>query len=65
MGMMELPDHSGNRIVLPNQPAFAWANENGGELNTLNTLRRENEESDQHYVSYSVVQRTPSRGRLF
>lgn len=59
VGMLELPDR-GSRIVVPNQPAFAWANENE-DLNNTNTLRRTNEETEQHYISYSVAQRTPSR----
>jgi len=57
-GMLELPDR-GSRIVVPNQPAFAWANEN--EPTNNNSVRRENEETEQHYISYSVAQRTPSR----
>jgi recombinational DNA repair protein (RecF pathway) len=57
MGMLELPDRS-TRVVLPTQPVFAWANE---KEQNQNTLRRESEETDQHYISYSVAQRTPSR----
>jgi hypothetical protein len=59
-GMLEVPDRPSTRIVLPAQPVFAWANENE-EINSSNTLRRENEETEQHYISYSVAQRTPSR----
>lgn len=60
LGMLELPDHPNSRIVLPSQPAFAWANENE-DLNNNNVLRRSNEETEQHYISYSVAQRTPAR----
>jgi hypothetical protein len=57
VGMLELPDRA-SRIVVPNQPAFAWANEKG---QNQNTLRRASEETEQHYISYSVAQRTPPR----
>jgi hypothetical protein len=60
LGMLELPDRPNNRVILPSQPAFAWANENH-DLNNGNTLRRESEESAPHYISYSVAQRTPAR----
>ncbi len=60
LGMTELPGHPDRRIVLPNQPAFAWANDKG-ESNNNNTLRRESQETEQHYISYSVAQRTPAR----
>ncbi len=60
VGMLELPDKGNSRIVVPNQPAFAWANENDAS-NNQNVLRRENEETEQHYISYSVAQRTPAR----
>jgi hypothetical protein len=58
MGMLEMPDRA-SRIVLPTQPVFAWANQN--EQGNQNTLRRSSEETEQHYISYSVAQRTPSR----
>jgi hypothetical protein len=57
-GMLELPDHPNARIMVPNQPAFAFVNEDD-ELN--NPIRREQEETMPHYISYSVTQRTPSR----
>jgi hypothetical protein len=57
VGMLELPDHTNSKIVLPNQPAFAFAGEN--EEN--NPVRREREESAPHFISYSEVQRTASR----
>jgi hypothetical protein len=56
-GMLETPDRSG-RVVLPTQPVFARVAEND---QNQNTLRRESEETEQHYISYSVAQRTPSR----
>ena len=59
-GMLEAPDRANTRIILPSQPVFAWANENE-DINNANTLRRGNEETEQHYISYSVAQRTPSR----
>jgi len=58
VGMLELPDHPGTKIALPNQPIFARVTEN--EENN-NPLRREREEAAPHYISYSVTQRTPSR----
>lgn len=60
IGMVELPEHTNSKIVVPNQPAFAFAN-NGGDTNLNNPLRREREESGPHYISYSINQRTPSR----
>jgi len=59
-GMLELPDRPDSRVVLPSQPAFAWANQNQ-DPNNGNTLRRESEETAPHYISYSESQRTPSR----
>ena len=60
LGMLELPDRPNSRIVLPSQPVFAWANDRG-ESNNNATLRRSSEETEQHYISYSVAQRTPAR----
>lgn len=62
VGMLELPDHMNSKIVVPNQPAFVFAEEN----NTDNSqLRREREETAPHFISYSEVQRTASRsGRV-
>jgi hypothetical protein len=61
IGMLEMPDRA-NKIIVPNQPTFAFAGENSN-LNSENNnpLRREKEEVEQHYVSYSVNQRTPAR----
>lgn len=58
-GMFELPDRS-SKIVIPNQPVFEFA-DNNSEANPNNPIRRENEENEMHYISYSVAQRTPSR----
>jgi hypothetical protein len=58
LGMVELPDRPNAKVVLPNQPAFAFADEND-EAN--NPIRREREESAPHFISYSEIQRTPSR----
>ena len=57
-GMMELPNHPNNRVILPGQPSFAMATENEEQNNPI---RREREETEQHYISYSVSQRTPGR----
>ena len=59
MGMLELPDHQNSKIVLPNQPALEVAGEHTNETN--NPIRREREEAAPHFISYSEVQRTPSR----
>lgn len=59
LGMLELPATSDKRAILPNRPVFAWASEKDQSNN--NTLRRESEETEQHYISYSVAQRTPAR----
>jgi hypothetical protein len=58
VGMLELPDHMNTRITVPSQPAFVFAEENSGGNNQL---RREREETAPHFISYSEVQRTPSR----
>lgn len=57
ISMLELPDRM-TKIVIPSQPALALA---GERSESPNTLRREKEEVDQHYISYSVAQRTPGR----
>jgi hypothetical protein len=61
IGMTDMPDHLSGRIIIPNQPAFALAN-NGSEFNGQgNSMRREREDLESHYISYSVVQRTAGR----
>lgn len=61
IGMVELPEHPNSKIVVPNQPSFAFANDNNGEENLNNPMRREREEAGPHYTSYAINQRTPSR----
>ena len=58
LGMLEMPEHPNSKVIMPNQPSFAFAGENE---KTDNPIRREREESAPHYVSYSEVQRTASR----
>ena len=65
IGMLEMPEHPDKRVVVPHQPAFAFATENGGNNQQDNTLRREREEAGPHYISYSVAQRTPGRTGKF
>ena len=61
LGMMEMPDRN-SRVIIPNQPSFAMANEQNELNNNSNNMqRRENEESEKSYISYSVTQRTPAR----
>jgi hypothetical protein len=63
LGMVEMPEHAGQKVVVPNQPSFAFAHDlNQGEGNgSDNALRREREEAGPHYISYSTAQRTPGR----
>ena len=56
--MVELTEHPGTRIVLPNQPALAHVSDNNGGDNPI---RREREEAGPHHISYSTYQRTPGR----
>lgn len=58
VGVMDMQDHQSIKVVVPNQPTFAFETENT-ELN--NPILREREESAPHYISYDVAQRTPSR----
>lgn len=60
IGMVELPEHGSSKVVVPNQPAFAFAHDNNQD-NLNNPLRREREEAGPHYISYNVNQRTPGR----
>jgi hypothetical protein len=60
VGMLELPSHTVNRVVLPTQVmSFASNSNNSSELN--NPIRREKEETTSEYISYSESQRTPGR----
>jgi hypothetical protein len=61
VGMLELPEHP-NKVIVPNQPAFAFAGENTNvNSENNNPIRREKEEVETHYVSYASYQRTPGR----
>jgi hypothetical protein len=59
LSVVELPDDA-KRVILPNRPAPVWVNA-GGENSDNNPIRREREETAPHFISYSVVQRTPAR----
>jgi hypothetical protein len=64
LGMVELPDRT-NRIIVPNQPAFAMVTSSHFGEPPTTPIRSEREETAPHYITYSTVQRTPSRtGRL-
>jgi hypothetical protein len=58
-GMIDLPSHA-RAIVPTTRPAFAYANDNYANSGS-NPVQRTREETEQHYVSYSVSQRTPGR----
>ena len=59
-GMVDLPAHARAQILSPARPVFAYANNNyiSGKNNPIQKTR---EETEQNYVSYSVIQRTPGR----
>jgi hypothetical protein len=57
LGMLDSPDHA-RGVVVPSQPAFAYATFSNDRNSPI---RRSSEETEQHYVSYSVSQRTPER----
>lgn len=59
LSVLELPDEA-KRVILPTQPAPVWADA-GGQGGDNNPIRREREETAPHYISYSEVQRTPTR----
>jgi hypothetical protein len=63
LGMVEMPNHNKEKIVLPMQASPAFAPALGGSENEVQAsqMRREREEAGPHYVSYAVYQRTPSR----
>jgi hypothetical protein len=64
LGMLDMPNRIG-RIAIPNQPAFAWANNNLKSEENSSSMLRERDDIAPHYISYSEVQRTSSRsGRL-
>ncbi|HVX48000.1 MAG TPA: hypothetical protein VHA05_01445 [Candidatus Saccharimonadales bacterium] len=59
LSVFEVPDDA-KKVVLPNRPAPVWV-ESGGQGNDNNPIRREREDTAPHYISYSEVQRTPTR----
>jgi len=58
MGMLEMPNHTNSRVVVPTQANLAFAI-NNDEFN--NPVQREREETAPHFISYSAIQRTPGR----
>lgn len=61
LGLVDVPAHPDKRAIVPNQPAFSFANDTAQQEAEGNQLRREREETGPHYVSYGISQRTPSR----
>ena len=61
LGMLELPEHPDKRVIVPSQPAFAFATNNYDQAVQNNPIRREREETAPHFTSYSVIQRTVAR----
>lgn len=59
LSVLELPDEA-KRIILPSQPAPVWVDA-GERGNDGSAIRREREETVPHFISYSEVQRTPTR----
>jgi hypothetical protein len=61
-GVMDMNDHQKIKVIMPNQPVFAYETENTGANNAVRTQR---EETAPHFISYNVSQRTPGRhGRV-
>lgn len=58
VGVMDMQSNQRVKVIVPNQPTFAYETEN---TETNNPIQREREESAPHYISYNVAQRTPSR----
>ena len=58
VGVMDMQSHQNVKVIVPNQPTFAYETEN---TENNNPIQREREESAPHYISYNVAQRTPSR----
>jgi hypothetical protein len=58
VGVMDMQEHQGIKVIVPNQPTFAYETEN---TESNNPVQREREEVAPHYISYDVSQRTPSR----
>jgi hypothetical protein len=58
LSLLELQDDT-KKVVMPTQPVPIWSE--AGQNNDNNPIRREREETAPHFISYSEVQRTPSR----
>lgn len=58
--MVELPEHP-NKVVVPNQPAFAMASDAGTAERHSVPERSHREETHPHQASYGTLQRTPGR----
>lgn len=58
VGVMDMQNHQRIKVVIPNQPIFAYETNN---TQSNNPIQREREESAPHYISYNVTQRTPGR----
>jgi hypothetical protein len=61
VGIMDTQNHQRIKVVVPNQPTFAFETENIQNPGSNNTIQREREEVAPHYISYNISQRTPSR----
>jgi hypothetical protein len=62
IGVMDMNDHQKIKVVMPNQPVFAYETEN---TQVNNAVRTQREETAPHFISYNVSQRTPGRhGRV-
>lgn len=59
LGMVDIPEQHREKVVLTQQPVFAEIGNSESQSN--NPIRREREESAPHFISYSTIQRTPSR----
>jgi len=57
--LLEMPDDA-KRAILPMRTVPVWANA-GQQGSDTNPIRREREETAPHFISYSEVQRTPTR----
>jgi hypothetical protein len=61
IGMLDMPNHLASRIPMPRQPALAYVQNNIETDEQVNSIRRERDELEPHYISYSEVQRTATR----
>lgn len=58
IGIVEMPDHIKTQAIVPARAVFAFATDNG---NNINPLRKEKEDTAPHYISYTETQRTHAR----